>query len=232
MATFDAQARRRNPTRVALVPGALAIVLLGLGCPSDPTPMEDTGSSSSTETMGMACNPGQMQACTCTDGSAGLATCNALGTGFGACACAGATEGTTAMTATAGTTESDATTTPADSTATTSETTSTGTTDGSSTTGEPSAAYGPCIDDIDCMVPGEICVGTGGATPNTVCMLQDCADAASCPPAPAGVAAMPECADITGRGVDECFLACDVREDCPDGMICFTSGASACVWPP
>jgi hypothetical protein len=235
MAMLEDGVGRGESTWAIRSAGALVIALLGLGCPLGPGP-EDPSESSSSGSTGLSCMPGETRVCACPDGSAGLETCNVLGTAFDACDCTG----TTASTTTASTTEPDGTSTTTDSTTssvddtatTTDGTATTGSTDGDTTTGEPDAAYGPCIDDVDCMVEGEICVGTGGATPNTVCMLQGCADAGRCPPAPPGAAATPECADLTGRGVDECFLACASTEDCPEGMICFTAGASACVWPP
>ncbi len=221
-----------TPSTVAFTHCTLGLVALGLallasGCPSGPSAGEDEGSSSSaSSSTTQACSSGEMQTCTCAGGGGGLQVCNVAGSGFGPCECAaGTTVDDTATTS--------ATTSTLDSTgATTSGPTESSTSTSESSTGETSLGYGPCFaGDGDCLVPGEICVGTIGGDPQTVCSLQGCSSAADCPAAPAGATNTPECADITSDGVTDCHLPCEIDDDCPAGMICFLDAGPACIWP-
>jgi len=132
------------------------------------------------------------------------------------------------------TTDGEASTSTADDTGTTEDsTTASSSSSAESTTGEAIPGYEPCFGgDEDCLIEGETCVVSGGMAPSTVCLLQDCNEATDCPPTPAGASAVPQCDDITGDAISECYLLCEVDGDCPKGMVCFLASGPTCIWPP
>ena len=136
---------------------------------------------------------------------------------------------TTATTTSPGdTTTAVASTTDASTaTSTTAATTSTGDeateTDGSDSSGDGPTVepYGDCVNLPVRWCDGDLeCVADIGPPATGVCVVSDCVDAGSCPPAPAGSNAVVACADITGDGTAECVLSCDPRQTCPPTMTC------------
>jgi hypothetical protein len=63
------------------------------------------------------------------------------------------------------------------------------------------------------------CIGNPYVT-SGVCTFA-CNSLCDCPAPAPGFESQHSCGDLTGDGMDECFIACDPGHGCPDGMICF-----------
>jgi len=93
--------------------------------------------------------------------------------------------------------------------------------------------YDPCLDPTG-MLSDEPCAGAtcvADAVSNAtagVCVPTGCDTICQCPAAPIGDAEV-TCEDVTGDGINDCWLECESDETCPDGMICF--GGFICLFP-
>lgn len=236
MVTFDGSLVRSIATQAMTLMVPLAVALFGPSCKSDTGGSESGGSSTGgTETDAPTCTPGETRVCVCPGGFAGVETCDFDGNGFSSCDCSGVTTATDDGTTTSDVTGDVTTDTPADSTddttATTGDTTTTDSgVEESSSTGGGEPSYQPCPDgQLNCTVPGEVCVGTANPMPWTACMAQDCVAPGDCPDGPGGET--PECADVNTDGQTECYLPCGSDPDCPDGMECLGNPILLCLWP-
>lgn len=89
--------------------------------------------------------------------------------------------------------------------------------------------YGDCQGPGDpvCMAAGAGCIGDGADA--SVCFYSGCEMPCDCPQPPAGYEDAVECASISaGDETLDCFIGCDVNEDCPDEMFCV--GARLCMF--
>jgi hypothetical protein len=89
--------------------------------------------------------------------------------------------------------------------------------------------YGNCLavgEEIAC-TEDEVCATDGNPPVASVCWQEACIDASECA-VPTSGNAMITCGDIDTNGVTECFLACNLGQTCPDGMICHLG--SLCAW--
>ena len=95
-----------------------------------------------------------------------------------------------------------------------------------STTGgcnDAPGVWADCADGEDCMSAVSECLSTGVAGQST-CTFE-CETACDCPAPPMTGDPTVTCDDIAGAGgpdgINECFLACDDGEQCPNGQVCF-----------
>lgn len=88
--------------------------------------------------------------------------------------------------------------------------------------------FADCLDDDTVCIAGEQCLIDGPPATVSFCSFDACTDVSDCPSAPPGGNADVVCADITGRGIDDCYIDCQLGETCPTGMVC---AAGACGWP-
>jgi hypothetical protein len=93
--------------------------------------------------------------------------------------------------------------------------------------------YAACLDPTG-MASDEPCEGATCVTDSIdaptagVCLASGCEMTCQCPPAPATGDTVVVCEEVTGDGLNDCWLACGGGETCPDGMFCF--GGFICLF--
>ncbi len=118
------------------------------------------------------------------------------------------------------------------STGVTSTTSGVMSTTSSSSGGTPEVGFGDCATQAPnaACLPDEFCITDDPLSPGFgVCAREPCTSSGDCPDVPPGGDAGPLCGDITGDGLEECFIDCSVGQNCPTGMECWLG--TACVWP-